>query len=205
MGEVVGTSGTPFGQLYDVELEDVVMKDVVDGELWLATEAEVRDALQDVARSAAAPPADDRERHRRVRYAAMLERLLAYAVADGPQGSVRYALGQQVAWRADATWRLGVVTGLRRRSNTVAYELNMADERVVVGESELREPAEVPAIGSFALGAQVRFVAEGHEDDTDFDAVVCAITSAGDGPLYDIRFSDGDVFEGLVADDLIAV
>ena len=44
----------------------------------------------------------------------------------------------------------------------------------------------------------------GHEDDDDYEASVCGIGGTPESPLYDIVFNDGDVFEGVGADELVS-
>ena len=212
LGGIAGTFVTPLGVLYDVELEACVVKGVLPDELTPASTADVRRVLEahlsrTVSLGNLSVSSDEvgRLRYLQKRHAMMLGELIEHAAEEDPDSSVAsFSLGAQVGWRDADTWRLASIVGIRARRDGVRYDLDVYGASVVVGESDLRPLDDLGIPASFGLGAQVRFLVPGHEDDADYEASVCGIGGTPESPLYDIVFNDGDVFEGVGADELVS-
>ncbi|MBO7675196.1 MAG: hypothetical protein J6S63_09325 [Atopobiaceae bacterium] len=205
VGEVVGVRAVSRGYVYDVSLEDVVVKAVVQDDLRAVTQDEL-DGLLTSYLGATGVVTSERDAVLRQEYVAFLARARAVMDADAPQDDARtparYAVGQDVVVQDDGAYALGRVVSVAVRSDGPSYLLEVMGENRRTGEDALCDLVDAPSSDGFALGMRVRFVAEGYEDDESFAGVLCACAPAADGLTFSLLFDDGDVLEDLCPADL---
>lgn len=211
VGGIVGAFSTSTGTFYDVELEGKIVKGVLADELEPATPETISLVLQTVLSRTMQPSGDQgtsiRAQYLRSRYVMLLRELLSHGedVQDSMASMPIFSVQQDVALRRDDAWLLATVVGVRSRADDVLYDLDVAGTYVRVPQGELCAMGEVPVTGEHSLGARVRYVASGYEDDEAFLATVCAIRGESGAIAYDIVFDDGDVFENVGPTDLAPV
>lgn len=204
IGEVVGVEESFQGMLYDVSLESVVIKALPEQETKPATAEAVRALLMALV-GKATPGATLRQALLRQRYVAFLTRALAEfesGIEEGAAGTTRFAVGERVKVREDDAFLLGTVRGIAHAKDEVLYDVEIMGERNRMGEECLEALVERETDAAFGLGERVRFLTSGYEDDDAFLGVVCAMSIEEDAWVYNIEFDDGDVLEGLAAQDL---
>lgn len=219
VGIVAGMLQSPLGVLYDVEVSQSIHKGLLDEELLPATSADVQRELEallspavmprpTVSLTSVLPPTreDERLQYVRSRFALRLQEALSAATdGDGTCEEARFGMGSQVAWHDGDAWRLARVLGIRTLAAGLRYELDVCGACALASEQELSRVDELPVAPIHGLGSRVRFLVPGHELDVDYEATVCAVVGDAAGATYDIVFNDGDVFEGLSADELLPV
>lgn len=157
-------------------------------------------------------PAAMRDVLLRQEYAAWLAKAMDSLGQDARSASVaiaqatRHLVGGRVAVHDQGAWCLGTVRRAAQGNGGVTYTVEVLDELCEYAEDEVCALADVPYCEhAHRLGARARMVAEGHESDASFEGVICRVERDEDEMSYALLFDDGDVFEGLVADDLIAL
>jgi len=205
VGEVVGVRAASQGTLYDVSLEQVVVKALAQDGLRMATVDELNSLLTSLM-GAVEGASSERDAVLRQEYVSFLVRARASLEKESPTGdallTARYAVGDYVAVQEGETSVLGRVMGVTMRNQELCYTLEAMGETVRVDEGALSELSSVAVAGGIALGSRARFVAPGYEDDDAFLGVVCSCAPGADGPVYAILFDDGDVLEDLRPADL---
>ena len=206
IGEVVGAWAAPTEPLYDVSLLSIVRKAVPQSALRPALASEL-DELMSAFLMPRVPVASERDAHLQKQYALFLARARA-ELGHGQReraasASAAFGIGDKIELREGNARLLGAVVGITMRDALVHYVVDVMGEQRCVSESQV---ARLDAHASgLALGARVRFVAQGHEDDEDFLGVVCSCRSTERGDAFAIMFDDGDVMEDLSSNDLVLV
>ena len=213
IGEVIGVRAMGGDLLYDVSLERKVLKARLSSELHPADpndiHAIIAEHTMDLERIA--------KRGARVRrrndllHNEYIERLsialdamrkgvkAPHLTADG------YEVGDQLVVKKGDGLFLGKITASLQRNDELVYQVD------VEGEIESHMGGELFSVSDFdftrypfKLGDRVRMLAEGHEEDPDFEATICSMEGIlKDEVTYSIAFDDGDVFEGLTSQNLL--
>lgn len=206
IGEIVGVWAAPTEPLYDVSLLSTVHKAVPQSALRLASADEL-DELMSAFLMPRQPVTTERDAHLRKQYALFLARARAkMRHSQGGQdeyANAAFGIGDKIELRDGNARLLGVVAGITTRNAQVHYVVDAMDEQRCVPQTQVIR-LDVNASG-LTLGARVRFVAQGHEEDEDFLGVVCSCKGSDQGDVFAIMFDDGDVMEDLSPDDLALV
>lgn len=222
VGEVVGTLEAAGVTLYEVSLEDVILKGVWPQDLSLATTGAIQATLgwlaidPEFAQDDEGSSSESREGIRRAllrqAYAEFLQHALEALMANeaesacdanaeqGGASIARYAVGEHVAVREDEAWLLGTVFRAVRKGGEVTYTIEALGDVRIVSEQDLMSATDAPCP---ALGSRAYLVAEGHEADDDFAGTICKAEPSGDAWVFSLAFDDGDILEGLLAEDVI--
>lgn len=214
IGEIVGVRAYGDDFLYDVSCQYEVLKARLAEELRRAEPADIEAVLTkhsiklDRIRSAShgtPKHARDELLHQEflqsltVALANLRENAKASHVIEGG-----HRIGDRLVVRRDKTLLLGTVRSRLQRNGGLVYQVEVEGEIESHPDGELERLEDVDFSGlPFRLGERCRLLAEGHEDDPDFEATVCRIERLDGKPSFSIAFDDGDVFEGLGAKNLL--
>lgn len=207
IGEVVGQIIAPYGYAYDVSVEDVVLKAISQADMVPATTRDLQSLLMTLV-GYTTQASSERDVFLLQRYVEVLTRALDRLEGssdedDRFQCMPLFELGQRLAVREGDVWVLATVHGISRVGETVRYDVDAMSEMRRVDEQQLKVLDEVKVASGLGLGARARFVVNGHEHDDAYAGTVCALAPTEDGWEYSLVFDDGDVLEGLAAQDLI--
>ena len=205
IGEIVGVLWAQGERLYDVSLEEIVVKAVEEAEIAPIYPDQIKSLLTAMVSS----PGPKTTRGRAVlrqRYAAFLTQTLdrMEQEREGMQaaGDALFDVGQTVAVLDDNSFSLGVVCMVSRSGDGIRYEVDVLGETLRVGESSLADLACAEMGTAYRLGSRARFVAEGYEGDEAFAGAICKVERTEEEYEYSLMFDDGDILEGLSAADL---
>ena len=194
-----------------VSLEDATVKGVPGTDLEPATPDTVRAVLGWLVRDPefqASMPGEgptQRQLFLRSRYMEELREALAYIERGegAASASTPFEPGTAVALREGLTWHLGIMQGARSVSGKTSCVVEVTGDVRQVPLEEVHELGEAPqSPAGLALGARVRFVVPGHENDDDYLATICSVCAEGE-PSFAIAFDDEDVLEDLGEDDIV--
>ena len=215
IGEVLAAITLGPLALYDVSFERERIHALLESELELASETQMRAvaagmALEDSATQEHAVPKTPetlRDQWLRQRYLAWLTEAIERrrrdtkaAVATG-----RFAPEDTVVVSTEGAWSLGRVMGIVREPSGIAYDIEVEGELERHPEEALSTPDKAFVPGSLSLGSRMRLVSSGHAGDPDFEGTLCRIEAEGDDLTYALAFDDGDVFWGLAESDLASM
>lgn len=213
VGEVVGVVSIGEEHLFEVSLEDVVLKGVLPEELEPATTEAIQATLGWLAMDPefVRVPADARDGMRRAflrqAYAELLGRALSVArkQASRPAVDALHAVGDSLVLLRDEAYVLGTVRGTTSRGRSTSYTLEVMGDLVSAAEKDVLSPEDARAkMGEGSLlGTRAYLAAEGHELDEDFAGTVSRAALTPEGWRYSLAFDDGDVMEDLSQDDLL--
>lgn len=206
-GEVVGVLDVADGPLYDVSLEEVVVKALPQREVRAAHADEVRSLLVALT-SGSQQLTSVRQVLLRKRYieslTTALERLEAemegIATVDSP-----FEMGSTVVICEQERWLLGIVRGVSRGSSGIRYDVEAMDELMRVERQALVGIEDVRLDDALSLGQRARMLVAGHETDDAYAGTLCAIERRDGRWLYSLMFDDGDILEELEADDVAGI
>jgi hypothetical protein len=205
VGEVVGVLSAPGGPLYDVSLEDIVVKATEEADLAPVHADEIRTLLTSLVGMETSVPTR-RKAVLRQCYAAFLTKALDRLdrEAEGIPSDVcaRFEVGQSVAARDGSSLSLGVVSLVARDGESIRYEVDVLGETLRMDEAHIMALSDAVIEATYQLGSRARFVADGYEGDDAFVGTICKLEETETGIEYSLMFDDGDILEGLLAADL---
>lgn len=205
IGEVVGVSLSPTAPLYDVSLEQVVVKAAEESSLSAASASDIRTLLSALV-GQSSPVLTTRELVLRQRYAAFLTTALARLQGGAQKAQcgrdARFEVGETVVAKEGPSLILGTVQMVSLRGDEIVYEIEAVGEVKTLLEAEIAPLGEVARDGVLRLGARVRFLIEGYEHDEAYLGTICRVEPRDGGFEYSLMFDDGDILEGLAATDL---
>lgn len=206
LGEVVGIARASYGFVYDVSLEEVVLKAVSQDDVSPTSAEEVNTLLMALL-SRPLSQGSNRDTYLRQRYVESLTKAMQHMRSVQRERCheqhARFDVGQQLAMRDGSTWILATVRGVVQAADGVRYDVDALSEARRVNEGELSSLDRACGVAELDLGARARFVVAGYEQDDAYVGTICAIEQSGGSWEYAILFDDGDVLEGLSANDLI--
>ena len=203
IGEVVGVLRISSNTYYDVSLERMILKAVTSEELGPVSAHDLKRLLS-AFMSIGSPTISRRDSLLRQRYAAFLAQALASMDNDANDIKVAsdFAVGDLVAVCVGDVSSLGTIQGIFIQNDATAYEVEVMGEVERLTENDIMDLEKVSLDSEFLLGARVRLMVGGHEDDEAYVGTLCSIEGSDANREYSIQFDDGDILGGLGASDL---
>ena len=205
IGEIVGVLRVSDKTYYDVSLERIVIKAAEQDEVEPVAAHELKGALTALV-GTGSPTLSCRDVLLQQRYAAFLAQALASLEGDvdGDTAAAGHAVGDLVAVHLGDAYSVGVVQGIFRQGDAIAYEVETMGEVERLEEGAILDLESSRQSLAPLLGTRVRLAVSGHEDDEAYAGTVCSVEITKNGNEYSIQFDDGDILGGLDASDLIS-
>lgn len=204
IGEVVGIGMVANTPVYDVSLEQVIVKALPECELQTAVADQAQSLIMGLL-GGANVMLDSRGAYLRKKYVEFLTTFASRAHGEGheEQGQATFGIGDDVCVSmGERQWALGRVQGSYRTQSGLRLDVEAAGELLHVEQEALCKLEGVDFGTKFSLGQRARMVAAGHELDPEFEGTICALAQGDSAWCYALMFDDGDIMEDLTEADL---